>query len=1401
MKRIFTLVLCALLLCGTAFAVCANAAAIKKGDTIEDLTEAQRLDIIAESWIQTCTANADACADGLAIYALGELTGVSEDALKELYRPLKDGIVDGITGVEDVQIKIDVVDIVKVLGEEKLGNAFQSALTDYCNNADAEFGDPGWELKVESQTKANEILREGEVAEGVTIADIIKENYSFLLGMGACLAARDCFDDAMNADNLTDKRNNMLAGACLATFGCEMSIENADEIVKAPYTSEEIKFDREAQLDIMANIANNAADAMGELVPQIKLARSVIEITTDVAVKMMSMRGKLDALAGYMMNPDTIVQDESGYYDALSNQYGEYTFSISDMEVTMDAYNGYLLEEADYKNVVIHEAIYGLPVVAFGGVFADGLDITEITIPSTIRSRALSAVIKDCDKLEKVHYNAIDCKGWYLFYFFDGCDSDFKIEFGPGIKSIPERFIARCGITSITFPEGITTIHSGALVECPNLKTVSIPSTVETFDIAFGGVAIVDTCPKLEKVEYKAKNATGSYYNSIFADCGNEAEEMTLIFGKDIVTTPVNFLNNCGVKTVTFPEGIKKIREYAITGCQRLETITIPSSVVRFNENLATDYVFGQCNNLKTVNYNAPNVEGEVGAYIFYEIESDFHVNFGKGIVEIPENFVYKCGLTQIAFPEGVQTIRHNCLVDCDALKTVTVPTTAETIEYQFVTQCDNVETIYFNANCTSAPTSALISDSGNFANPGMKVLLGKNVTTVPKNFINNCAIVDFVYPEGVKVIRSKSLANCDALKIVTIPTTVEQAEHRVVTDCDNLQSIIYKARNAVYGGDYYYLFYNSGNASGLELHFTDTVEALPNRFMGNCGVRSVVLPDGITAIPERTICDCAYLTSLTIPEGITSIAAEAFYDCQNLTEIHYNAINVKDLKAAQCAFSNAGENGNGITVFVGKKVTRIPGNLFYSSSSKLGAPKITSVKFAEGCVCKEIGKAAFANCVSLPAIRIPDSVTTIGKEAFQKCTALTDVTIGKGVTNIDDAAFSDCTSLISITIPDNITTMGKAVFADCTALKNVTIGSGVTQIAVKTFQGCTALTGISIPGQVTVIDSMAFNGCTALTTISMRDSISKISMAAFNNCSALKTVIYCGTEAQWNQINITNYENKALINANRQYHDWVKDPDTGRIYCRICLLSQCDALGHTWKDATCTSAKTCTTCSVTEGSPNGHTWRKATCTSPKTCTVCKTTEGKALGHNWKAATCDKPKICTRCKASSGRPAGHIYTDGVDGTCNVCGIHRETTEQRTVMHMFRMFDPNSGEHFYTGSEAERDFLVSVGWNYEGVGFTFSRTTGMPVYRLYDPVYGEHLYTMDVAERDMLIAQGWNIEGVAFNSAYDTEVPQYRLHNPNAKRGAYHFTASIAERDMLIALGWEYQGIGFYSAWK
>ena len=164
-------------------------------------------------------------------------------------------------------------------------------------------------------------------------------------------------------------------------------------------------------------------------------------------------------------------------------------------------------------------------------------------------------------------------------------------------------------------------------------------------------------------------------------------------------------------------------------------------------------------------------------------------------------------------------------------------------------------------------------------------------------------------------------------------------------------------------------------------------------------------------------------------------------------------------------------------------------------------------------------------------------------------------------------------------------------------------------------------------------------------------------------------------------------------------------------------------------------------------------------------------------------------------------PNAHTYDDKVDGTCNVCGVDRAKVEVRKKHNMLRMYNPYSGEHFYTGSEEERDNLVAAGWKYEGVAFTFPANTGAPVYRLYDPATGEHLYTMDEAEMADLMAKGWNYENIAFNSGYDTEALQHRLHNPYTTVGGYHFTFSEEEMQNLIAAGWIYQGIGWYSCFK
>ena len=169
--------------------------------------------------------------------------------------------------------------------------------------------------------------------------------------------------------------------------------------------------------------------------------------------------------------------------------------------------------------------------------------------------------------------------------------------------------------------------------------------------------------------------------------------------------------------------------------------------------------------------------------------------------------------------------------------------------------------------------------------------------------------------------------------------------------------------------------------------------------------------------------------------------------------------------------------------------------------------------------------------------------------------------------------------------------------------------------------------------------------------------------------------------------------------------------------------------------------------------------------------------------------------------------AKHSYSDALDTTCNVCGFVREIVIEPDdsgkipTTPMYRLYNPNTGEHFYTGSIEERDMLKEAGWAYEGVAWNAPIKNGTPVFRVFNPNSGDHHYTMSQEEVNMLVELGWQYEGVAWNSASPSNIPQYRLYNPNADVGSHHYTSSAEERDTLVSLGWKLEGIGWYGMLK
>ena len=108
-----------------------------------------------------------------------------------------------------------------------------------------------------------------------------------------------------------------------------------------------------------------------------------------------------------------------------------------------------------------------------------------------------------------------------------------------------------------------------------------------------------------------------------------------------------------------------------------------------------------------------------------------------------------------------------------------------------------------------------------------------------------------------------------------------------------------------------------------------------------------------------------------------------------------------------------------------------------------------------------------------------------------------------------------------------------------------------------------------------------------------------------------------------------------------------------------FCLTACSDKCEHTYDNA-CDA--TCNECEETR-EVGAHDWSAATCTASKNCKICGLTEGEALGHEWTTPDvdlCEVESTCSRCGATDGENKEHSpeTDDGNCATevkCTVCG--------------------------------------------------------------------------------------------------------------------------------------------------
>lgn len=164
------------------------------------------------------------------------------------------------------------------------------------------------------------------------------------------------------------------------------------------------------------------------------------------------------------------------------------------------------------------------------------------------------------------------------------------------------------------------------------------------------------------------------------------------------------------------------------------------------------------------------------------------------------------------------------------------------------------------------------------------------------------------------------------------------------------------------------------------------------------------------------------------------------------------------------------------------------------------------------------IGDLAFYGCENLTAVTVPASVTRIGAYAFAGCTEMTMLNLGS-VRFVGESAFSDCVSLKALRLPDSLESIGLKGFYRCESINTVTIPASVTSLGISAFSYCKNLVNAEIQASVSTIPELLFYGCVKLSAVTIAGTANDIGDFAFRGCDALTTVYHDGSTMDTEEI------------------------------------------------------------------------------------------------------------------------------------------------------------------------------------------------------------------------------------------------------------------------------------------